>query len=218
MHPARPKARHCRRRWKGEAGQGARIFCALLICTYKVQKLKVTFYLKVVTIGYYIVICILFNETYYWLLLVTTLWSVHIRSGKRKQLLMKHTTGYFWLLIVTTKGEAGQGARIFCALLICTYKVQKLKVTFYLKVVTIGYYIVICILFNETYYWLLLVTTLWSVHIRSGKRKPLLMKHTTGYFWLLMVTTLRSAHIRSGKHKQYIKICTYKVWKTEATF
>ena len=34
--------------------------CALLICTYKVWKIKITFYLKEVTTGYY------------WLLLVTT--------------------------------------------------------------------------------------------------------------------------------------------------
>ena len=28
---------------EGQAGQGARIFCALLICTYYVRKIKVTF-------------------------------------------------------------------------------------------------------------------------------------------------------------------------------
>ena len=53
-------------------------------------------------------------------------------------------------------------------------------------------------LFNETYYWLLLVTALWSAHLRSGKRKPLFNET---YFWLILVTTLWSAHLRSGKRK-----------------
>ena len=43
MHPARPKAGHRQRRGTGEAGLGARIFRALLICTYKVRKMKITF-------------------------------------------------------------------------------------------------------------------------------------------------------------------------------
>ena len=43
MHPARPKAGHRRRRWTGEAGLGARIFCTLLICTDKVRKVKITY-------------------------------------------------------------------------------------------------------------------------------------------------------------------------------
>jgi hypothetical protein len=137
-----------------------------MICTSKVWKTEATF-----------------NETYNWLLLVNKLWSAHIRSGKRKPLFNET---FNWLLLVNKLWPAHirSGKRkplfnetFFNSLLLNNWLLHRRYKHIWSRKQKP--------LFNEAYNWLLLVTSLWYAHIRSGNGSHFLMKPKTGYYWLL---------------------------------
>ena len=62
-----------------------------------------------------------------------------------------------------------------------------------------------------------LVTTLLSAHKRSGTSKPLF--GTANFMFLLLATTNGYKYIFQQVSTGYFTmICTYRVWKMEATF